>query len=151
VSLRTYAKLEESERESWGDFMEIGFCLNKIMSIMAGFINKMGKEVDGLAILDAMDAADAAQGGRVQNFLNQAMSQQKAASISTAAETGSQALADAVGRAMAGPGGTDIQGQIKDAIDAQLKVQQEQAKTLSEINEGWKRFKPGQVPQVRGV
>lgn len=114
-------------------------------------VNKMGKEIDGLAILDAMDAADIAQGGRVQNFLNQALSQQKAASISTAAETGSQALADAVGRAMAGPGGKDIQGQIKDAIDAQLKETKDQTRILDEMNDNWKRFKPGQVPQARGI
>lgn len=118
---------------------------------IADMINKMGVDVDHLAVFLAEEAAAAAQGGRVQNFLNQALSQQKAASISTAAETGSQALADAVGRAMAGPGGKDIQGQIKDAIDAQLKETQDQTRVLNEMNDNWKRFKPGQVPQARGI
>lgn len=43
VSLKTYT--EQSVRvEKWGEYDTIGQCVDKIISIAAGFINRMGKE-----------------------------------------------------------------------------------------------------------
>lgn len=43
ISLQTYQ--EQSYRvERWGDYDDIGGCVNKAISIVAGFTNRMGKE-----------------------------------------------------------------------------------------------------------
>ena len=43
ISLRTY--LEQAYRvERWGDYDEVGYAVNKVISVVAGFINRMGKE-----------------------------------------------------------------------------------------------------------
>ena len=44
VSLRTYQTLADNKREDWGMYMQIGYCINQVLSVMAGFINRMGKE-----------------------------------------------------------------------------------------------------------
>ena len=43
VSLRTY-RSQEYQIERWGVCGDVRLCLDKIISITAGFINKMGKE-----------------------------------------------------------------------------------------------------------
>lgn len=43
ISMRTYEISDEND--DWGDFDEIGECVNKAVSIVAGFINWMGKEM----------------------------------------------------------------------------------------------------------
>lgn len=43
ISLKTYT--EQGDRvERWGEFLTIGQALNKVISVVAGFINHMGKE-----------------------------------------------------------------------------------------------------------
>jgi len=43
VSLRTYT-INDGLKERWGDYESVGKCIDKCISIVAGFINGMGKE-----------------------------------------------------------------------------------------------------------
>lgn len=43
ISLKTYLELQD-RRENWGEFDDIGRCVNKVISIVAGFVNRMGGE-----------------------------------------------------------------------------------------------------------
>lgn len=43
ISLRTYVE-QDYRVERWGEYDEVGHAVNKVISVVAGFINKMGKE-----------------------------------------------------------------------------------------------------------
>lgn len=43
VSLKTYQPITNTY-DDWGDYKEIGMCIDKAISVIAGFINRMGKE-----------------------------------------------------------------------------------------------------------
>lgn len=103
---------------------------------------------DPLDVFLAQSAADLAQGARVLEFAARQMPRDTAIS---AASQGSQALADALGRAMSTQSGRDIQSEIKSAIEEQVRQQQETNRLQMEALQIWNRFKPGQQVQVRGV
>lgn len=103
---------------------------------------------DPLDVFLAQSAADLAQGARVLEFAARQMPRDTAVS---AASQGSQALADALGRAMSTTNGRDIQSEIKSAIEEQVRQQQETNRLQMEALQIWNRFKPGQQVQVRGV
>ena len=103
---------------------------------------------DPLDVFLAQSAADLAQGARVLEFAARQMPRDTAIS---AASQGSQALADALGRAMSTTNGRDIQSEIKSAIEEQVRQQQETNRLQMEALQIWNRFKPGQQVQVRGM
>ena len=43
ISLRTYTE-QGCKVEQWGDYDSVGKCVDKCISVVAGFINRMGKE-----------------------------------------------------------------------------------------------------------
>lgn len=103
---------------------------------------------DPLDVFLAQSAADLAQGARLLEFASRQMPRDTSIS---AASQGSQALADALGRAMSTQGGRDIQTEIKEAIEEQIKQQQETNRLQEEALQVWRKFKPGSQVQVRGM
>lgn len=43
ISLRTYTE-QKLKIEQWGDYESVKQCINKCISVSAGFVNRMGKE-----------------------------------------------------------------------------------------------------------